>query len=659
MTRTIFSFIFLLACVPVLAQDSSFHTSLDEVVITANKYPTKTSRTGKVISVITREQLQLAGGKDLSQMLNEQVGIYINGANSNPGKDKTVFLRGAKIDYTLITIDGIPVYDASGIGGNFDIRMIPIDNIERVEILKGSQSTLYGSDAIAGVINIITKKPAGKNVNATGMISAGSYGTIRASTNFSLNRKKFDYQLGLSTFNTNGINETIDTSANGKNEKDGYNQHTVDASFGWKPSEGMVFRPFIRYTKSIAEVDNGSFIDELDNKATQENLQAGMRNQWNIGNTTMHLLYNFNFTDRLYLDDSTLSHNGYYFFSRDAYKSKEHYAEFYFHTPINQRLRLSSGIDLRRSSTSQEHWAKDNWGTYASSIGADSVHQRQTGIYAALNGQLGKGFNIEAGGRWNNHSSYGNNFVYSINPSLLIKERYKLFLNVSTAYKTPGLYQLFSEYGNKDLQPEKAFTIEGGMEYFGKDEKFHGRLVYFNRKMNDVLFFYYDAQTFRSRYINQDRQEDHGLEAEATIRFSKALEWRMNYSYVTGNVTSIDAGKDTSYFNLLRRPKHSWGTTLGWKVNKKLYVSANVQGYGTRQDMAYDPSTYSSKAVELDAYLLAGCYADLSLAAEKLHLFADIRNLFNTKYQEVYGYNNPGINGYLGIRFRLGGTRKS
>src|SRR5205814_1295066 len=117
-----------------------------------------------VLTVITRQQLERSGGKDLSQVLSEQAGIYIGGANSNPGKDKSIYLRGARVDHTLITIDGVPVYDPSGIGANFDIRNLSIDNIERIEVLKGSQSTLYGSDAIAGVINIITRKASSKKI---------------------------------------------------------------------------------------------------------------------------------------------------------------------------------------------------------------------------------------------------------------------------------------------------------------------------------------------------------------------------------------------------------------------------------------------------------------------------------------------------------------
>src|SRR5258705_13764042 len=102
-------------------QDTSL---LDEVVITANKYPNKTSLTGKVVTIITKEQLERSGGKDLSQVLTEQAGIYIGGANSNAGKDKSLYLRGAKVEHTLITIDGVTVYDPSVIVSNFDILNI-------------------------------------------------------------------------------------------------------------------------------------------------------------------------------------------------------------------------------------------------------------------------------------------------------------------------------------------------------------------------------------------------------------------------------------------------------------------------------------------------------------------------------------------------------
>src|SRR5678815_1601436 len=144
--------IFVVAAVLIgshlLAQEDTTSKTMDVVVITASKFPQKQSSTGKVVSIITKEQIEKSGGKDLSQLLNEQTGIIVNGATSNPGKDKSLFLRGATDKYTLILLDGIPLNEPAGVGGSFDLRLLSLDNIERIEILKGSQSTLYGLSLI-------------------------------------------------------------------------------------------------------------------------------------------------------------------------------------------------------------------------------------------------------------------------------------------------------------------------------------------------------------------------------------------------------------------------------------------------------------------------------------------------------------------------------
>src|SRR5204863_937911 len=264
-------------------QDTSL---LDEVVITANKYPIKTSLTGKVVMVITKEQLERSGGKDLSQLLTEQVGVYIGGANSNAGKDKSLYLRGARVDHTLIAIDGVPVYDASGIGNNFDIRNLSIDQIERIEILKGSQSTLYGSDAIAGVINIITKKAGVKLFSGNGLLSYGSNNSVRANAGISGKKGIIDYDLAYSLFDTKGINEAISNVPNA--DKDAYQQNSLQARIGIQAGKKARIQPYFRYNKIDGDIDQGSFTDELDYTFTQKSYQAGVRNEFSFGKTALN-----------------------------------------------------------------------------------------------------------------------------------------------------------------------------------------------------------------------------------------------------------------------------------------------------------------------------------------------------------------------------------
>ncbi|HTR28871.1 MAG TPA: TonB-dependent receptor plug domain-containing protein, partial [Puia sp.] len=166
--------------VPAFAQTTGDSTvkKLDEVVVTATKYPVKQSQTGKVVIVIPHEEIEKSIGKPLGELLSEQAGVTVSGALNDPGTNQSIFIRGAGSGRALLLIDGMPVNDPTALDNSFDINRIPVTTIERIEISKGAQSTLYGSDAIAGVINIITIKPDIKTpVAGKASLSAGNYGT--------------------------------------------------------------------------------------------------------------------------------------------------------------------------------------------------------------------------------------------------------------------------------------------------------------------------------------------------------------------------------------------------------------------------------------------------------------------------------------------------
>jgi len=626
-------------------------TSLDEVVLTANKYPNKTSLTGKVVTIITSEQLERSGGKDLSQLLTEQAGLFISGANSNAGKDKSVYLRGARVEHTLITIDGIPVYDPSGIGSNFDIRNLPLSNIERIEILKGSQSTLYGSDAIAGVINIITKKSGAKLIAGNALLSYGSNETVRTNAGFNGRSGIIDYNAALSFQNTKGINETINQSNSPVTDKDGYQQTGIQFGLGIRPSDKIYIQPFFRFSNIKGDIDQGAFTDELDYTYKQKSWQAGVKNEFNIGKSKLNILYNYNNIDRLYTDDSVKSRNGYDTWSQGSYKGAEHYADAYIHIPVNNQLKLTGGVDYRSSVSDQSYSSVGFFGPYKSAYSKDSLHQNQFGIYAAMNLNDKSAFNLELGSRVNFHSEFGSNAVFNINPSYFINKKIKLFANISSAYRTPSLYQLFSEFGNPDLKPEVGITTEAGLQYFSTDNKFSSRAVAFSRNVKDVIFFYFNSTTFQSQYINQDKQKDNGFELETSYKINKGTTIKAFYTYVTGEITTQINSKDTTYNNLLRRPKSTIGINIGSQLCENLYVSSNLMSVGKRKDAYFDNNTFSTVYTTLKSYMLWDIYAEYGLLKNKLKLFADCRNITGSKYTEISGFNTLGFNGNGGIRF--------
>ncbi|HRG25946.1 MAG TPA: TonB-dependent receptor [Chitinophagaceae bacterium] len=637
-------------------------TLLDEAVVTANRFPNKTSLSGKVITVITRAQLEQSGSKDLAQVLSEQAGISIAGANGNMGKDKSVYLRGGYVAHTLITIDGIPVYDPSGIGGNFDIRNLSLAQIERIEILKGSQSTLYGSDAVNGVINIITvgqKTNSGdqrivgqKTNNRQAGVSFGSYDTWRVQAGVNGMSKKIQYNSSYSYVKSRGMDEALNSGSYPQTDRDGYRQHNFQAGLGFSLLKGLSIKPFIRYSDINGSIDQGAFTDELDYTYKQKSVQAGLKGEYKWKQHTLTLLYNINSVNRRYTDDSVKSRNGYDTWAEGQYKGNEHFADLFWVMKKNQSLTFTGGVEFRNSESDQRYNSIGFFGPYGTIYGKDSLRQQQGALYGAVNWNSPSGFNLEAGSRLNLHSEYGPYPVFSLNPSWLLNKKVKVYANLSSAYRTPSLYQLFSEYGNAELEPESAITFEAGVQlYSGK--KWTARATGFNRRVKDIMFFYYNASTFQSQYINQDRQHDYGMELEGTWQINSHSSLRAWYTWVDGKISTVTNGKDTSYNNLLRRPRSAAGLQGSTMVGKRLLLNSNLQWNGKRKDAYFDNNSFSTVYVTLDAYILWNLYAEYGFSKNRFKVFADLRNITNSRYTEISGFNTARFNAYTGFRFNF------
>ena len=638
-----------MACT-LTAQDTTKPQLLDEVVVTANKYPNKAAATGKVITVITRQQIEQSGGKDLAQLLHEQAGIYVNGANSNPGKDKSVYLRGARIDHTLITIDGIPVYDPSGIGGNFDIRNLPLEQIERIEILKGSQSTLYGSDAIAGVINFITRRSDHVPFRAMGSVSYGSYGTLNGSASIEGAKGWLSYRAGYSVLSSGGIDETLKDKTTTGSDRDGYAQHGFFTDLRLKPTASFEATAFFRRTGLKGALDQGSFIDELDYTYRQKGWQAGLRTRWDKKIFSVYFLYQYNSIFRDYTDDSTKSRNGFDSYSYGKYQGNEHFLDLYAPVNLSDKIKWTLGTDIRLSASSQDFLSIASYGDYASSLSSDSLRQNQWSAYTSLQYAAGKNGNLELGGRLNHHSTYGFIPVFNINPSYLLNNRIKIFGNVSSGYRTPSLYQLFSEYGNRDLLPERALTTEAGLQFPLLSKKMSIRIVGFQRKTWNVLFFSFNPVTYRSQYINQDRQKDHGLEYEMSYEISPSISMRSTYQFITGKINTQENGKDTAYDNLLRRPRHNANLALSYRVSNRIALNTLLQYSSSRRDRYFDLASFEQRAVTLNAYTLWDLNAEYSPSAA-LKIFINLRNITDTPFTETAGFRTLGRNVHVGFRY--------
>ncbi|MBC9910553.1 TonB-dependent receptor plug domain-containing protein [Chitinophaga varians] len=627
------------------AQDSVPRISqLNEVSVTATKGPQKASETGKVVTILTHEYLEKNSGKTIAAILSQQAGITINGAQNNRGTVPEVYMRGASNGNALILIDGLPVSDASQIANSFDLNFISPDLVERIEILRGSQSTLYGSNAVAGVINIITRKKTDKKFGVTANTSYGSYNSFLGNVSAYGNAGKFSYLLGYKYETSNGLSDAYDSTGKAGFDKDGFQQHSVFAKLGLQATSRWRLQYLFDYSNYRHDLDEGAFIDDRDYTGKANNMLHGFSSEYQFKNGSWHVLYSYQRTKRHILNDSGyVAPTGFSKYDLSDFTSNIHQVESYVNWNASRVIRLVAGgafssanMDQFNQRLGQPAPWDPNPQMEFTRLSYDSAHARQTSVYASLLLHNLGGFNLEAGGRFNHHNIYGNNQTFTFNPSYLIHQNHKVFINISSAYKIPSLYQLYTSiYGNKDLKPESTVSYEGGYQATVAHQALDFRVTGFGRRTSDLILF-------TSNYVNADKQWAYGAEVEADWHITRQLDLNVNYAYTDGRLHTTQNGKDTSWYNLYRIPKHAVNATLGYQVTRALYASASYRYTGERYQGAKPMGDYYT----LDLY---GEYKFGNL----LKIYAGFRNITDNQYFDILGYNSRRFNCNAGVVLNL------
>jgi vitamin B12 transporter len=637
-------------CQYTQAQTDSATKSLDEVIITANRFPQKQNTTGKVVTIIPHSVIEKNSGMELGELLNQQAGLKIVGANNTLGTNLDVYMRGAATGNTLILVDGIPVNDASTIANTFDINHFPLENIERIEILKGAQSTLFGSDAVAGVIHIITRKQSAKPVSVSGTIAGGSFDTYKVATAVLGKIAQTQYQLQYQHLQSGGFSAAYDSSGKGNFDKDGYKQNVFSGSFQTPLTKKLLWKGNSQWGRYINDLDAAAFQDDQDFTANNTNLQIGSGLQYKTEKFNLQANYNFNQSSRSYLDDSTFV-SGFNKFSTQDYTGRSHFTELYGTYKLNDRAEILAGMDYRWYNTDQLFFSVSSYGPYETRLSSDSAKINLYSFYGSVFLNNGKGFFLEAGGRLNQHSRFGSNATFTINPSYLLRNQWKFFANLSSAFKAPSLYQLFDgNAGNISLLPERSITGEAGLQYISTSKNWNSRMVFFARDIKDGI----DFSFVDFRYFNNNRQKDKGLEFEFAYN-TKKWQFTQNYTFVTGEVNttkyiydppsfSYIPNGDTTYNNLFRRPKHSLNLGVSFQATEKLFLRMNGRFIGKR----FEPR-FMDSPIELEAYNTIDIYGEYHIIKKNI-IFLDIKNIFNTRYFDVAGFNTRRRNFMVGIR---------
>ena len=620
---------FIAAMITVSAKAQSLNQAvsdsleLDRVVITASKMPQSERETTKPVQIIDRAEIEKNAGRNLSQILNQQSGIRVNDSFGAPSNGRILYLQGAAATNTLILVDGLAINDPSGTGGLFDLRLLSTENIDRIEILKGSQSTLYGTDAIAGVINIITRKGGDDLLSGNGKLSYGSFETFGGSAG--LNGTLADgvkYNVNYSRETSDGFSAAENPGSTGSFGDDGFKMDSFFGRLDVSPVTNLTISPTIRYSDYSGDYDGGAFT-EADNEFSLSMFNPGVQVTYGADSFRINADYNYTDTDRAFVNS----------FGENEFEGRFHNTDVYGNVTLNNHLKILAGVNYQDFSIPGGDEQADPGATI-------------TSPYVTMYLKDLAGFSTELGYRLNSHSEYGSNSTYSFAPSYRLMDDIKLFGSVTTGFKAPTLDELFGPFGaNPDLDPQTSLYTNIGAEAYIADQSLKLSAQYFVREIDDLII--YTANGF----INRDRQNDRGIELSADWIATGSLTIGGWYNYLDGEITTRGEGGEITEDNLIRRPAHSIGFRAGIEAFENLTVRLNGEYNGERSDLYFNPANgFAAEDIALDPYLLVNLYAEYGLLGRQVGIFADIKNLLNSNFTEVYGYNTMGTAIHAGFK---------
>jgi vitamin B12 transporter len=607
--------------------------NLNEVVVTATRSPKKLSDIGRNVTVITSAQINQSQGRTVPDLINTVAGITYSGANNNRGLSSDVYLRGASAGNTLILVDGFPVNDASGIAGNYDLNAFPIDQIERIEILKGSNSTLYGSDAVAGVINIITKKPLNQKLTPTIQAGVGSYKTYTSAVGLNGMINKTGIAINVSNVDYGGFAAPTDITGNGGFKNDGFRQRSVSLNLTQAVSDKLTLNGNAQSSYDTGDLPYGAFQNDNDYTYDKTFLMAGVGAKLVLPKGALRFNVSQN---NVWNNYKNLGSDNFGSTSEIRNLGRITNAEAILTQDLGKYFDITSGADFKYSNTNQVS-------SYNSSPLVKSVNIASLYTSVFFKSDI---FHMELGGRYNHHEKYGENFTYTINPSVVLNDRFKIFSSVASAYVTPSLYQLYSPYGTDDLKPQTTTSYEAGFDLSIVKNVLSFTSDFFKRSTTDVIYFASLSVSPYGKYLNGAKQDDQGFESELNLNY-KGLVLSGYTSYVVGHLTSI-SGAETG--NLLRRPKNTYGANAAYTFAKVLNIGVNYKYTGGRFDTEYLNVSPYSRIVELPSYNVVDVHLQYS-PVKAFSVYLDLKNLFDEQYTDWVGYNTRGFNVMSGFKY--------
>ena len=619
--------ILLLNISVAMAEDNS----AIEVSVTANRLETQNSKTASSVSIITAEDIAARQLRTVSEALKDVVGVDVV-ESGGAGGNASIFMRGANSEHTLVLIDGIEANDPISPSRAFNFANLTIDNIERIEIVRGPQSVLYGSDAIGGVINIITKR-GDSTPSISASSEAGSYDTYvqRVTTNGSSGI--LDYSAAYARHDVGGF-----SAVRAGSENDRYRANIFSSRMGAALSDSLDLGGFFRFTGSDSELDNDVGVGGDDPNRTLDNRQLFSRVELNTnffaGQVTQQLFLNY--SKQTFEDDNDPDIDHPIDLQRSDYDGRTLKLGLQNNLKPIERLTFTLGTEFEREQGSSNFLSQSSFGDFTATLPQERAYTRS--VFMQSIADLSDSISATAGLRVDDHDRFGTKVTWRTGPVVNISDT-KFRATVGSAFKAPSLSQLYSQYGDPNLSPEKSLGFDLGIDQQVTKDKLSVGTTFFHSMINDLISF--NSETFKSENIGRARLQ--GFENYVRLNLAQDTALRLNYTLTDAQDRDLDR-------ELLRRARHKVGATLDLKPVTALSLNLGAHFVGARSDT--DFSTFPAARVSLGGYTLV----DLAIGYElhkNVELTARVENIFDRDYESVLGYGTAGAAAFGGIKVIL------
>ena len=617
----------------------------DSIVVTATRAPLTLDEIPSSVAVLDKAAIDRAQDIGVTELLLRTPGISVS-RNGGYGTSTSLRIRGAESEHTVTVIDGVKLNDPSSTGGGFNFANLLAGDIDRIEVLRGPQSILWGSQAIGGVINIVTASPE-KTLEGSFDLEAGSRETVNARAAIGGRTGPLAWRIGGQRFATDGISSHA--RAFGGTERDGYRNSNVSGRAELALADNVGIDVRSTYSSGRVEFD-GFNTDSNDVGLNKEFVgYAGLNFDLADGRFRNRVAFAYTDTNR---DNFNPDRERPQSFEADGKNKRWEYQGSF---DVSDRITAIFGVENERSNFRSR--------SPSASLGVpvpDFVRGKAelTSAYGQLSIEPVEGLTLNGGVRYEDHSRYGGQTLFAAGGVWRLPTGTVLRASYGEGFKAPGLYQLFSEYGNVGLDPEEAHGWEAGIEQHLFDSKFVVGATWFDRTTtNQIIYNGCSSPTTDplctvpgsnpptprfGYYLNVARSEAHGVEAAAALNLG-GLTLDGNYSWIVAEDRSEDSANFGNW--LPRRPRHSANASASYAFGFGLELGAALRWSGKSYDNA-------SNARRLDDYTLVDLRAEVALS-DAVKLFARAENIFDEEYMTAYRYGSLGRSIYAGIRGRF------